>query len=256
MAANDTTAQICRFYARGACTEGNKCKFSHDGGRKIDAPAQTEEDGRKPCRFGGACKRPDCRYSHVGGRKIDAPAQTEEDGRKPCRFGGACNRPDCRYSHVRGRRIDAPAKLPRNASLFVPQTVEEAMDEVGKKFDAILARWERTNAPDVKELTMFVEGYDTLALGRPDGHPSHVAALLAHELATDALNELDLEAFVENNAIADEENAMSPDMRELMAYDDALPVIEGDASLHDPYDVEGGEPDDEPDDEPDGVLRG
>ncbi|KAM0793317.1 hypothetical protein ACM66B_000775 [Microbotryomycetes sp. NB124-2] len=52
--------------------------------------------GERPCKFGGACTRPNCVFVHPWDSRGD-PANA--GGKVPCYFGANCTRPDCRYGH-------------------------------------------------------------------------------------------------------------------------------------------------------------
>ncbi|KAK4050516.1 mRNA-binding protein nab2 [Microbotryomycetes sp. JL221] len=74
---------------------------------KASAPPVTDPmaipgAGERPCKFGGACTRPDCVFLHPWDTRGD-PANA---GNKiPCRFGANCTRPDCHYGHPPNRPL-------------------------------------------------------------------------------------------------------------------------------------------------------
>mmetsp|Transcript_12324 Transcript_12324/g.39678 ORF Transcript_12324/g.39678 Transcript_12324/m.39678 type:complete len:350 (+) Transcript_12324:574-1623(+) len=106
--AGASVAPPCSFFARGACRNGDQCRFSHAAPAAAGTPPSPAKQAA-PCSFfaRGACANANCRFSHaappppvvVVGRQVSS-------GRALCSFfaRGACRDGDaCRFSH------DAPA---------------------------------------------------------------------------------------------------------------------------------------------------
>ncbi|RDW81277.1 uncharacterized protein DSM5745_04834 [Aspergillus mulundensis] len=78
----------CRFYARGNCRDGDKCRFSHTTPPKtgdtdnVAAPSSySDTRGQVPCQFylRGICRNGDgCPYSHTGAKEGKAVSSIEE----------------------------------------------------------------------------------------------------------------------------------------------------------------------------------
>ncbi|KAK4055339.1 mRNA-binding protein nab2 [Microbotryomycetes sp. JL201] len=63
-------------------------------------PTSIPGAGERPCKFGGACTRPNCVFLHPWDSRGD-PANA--GGKVPCYFGANCTRPDCHYGHPPNR---------------------------------------------------------------------------------------------------------------------------------------------------------
>ncbi|KAJ8601363.1 hypothetical protein CTAYLR_005010 [Chrysophaeum taylorii] len=61
----DESPAACRFFARGRCTRGASCRFSHDASRPLVCPYFLSTTG---CRFGNACA-----YLHAGAERTPPP---------------------------------------------------------------------------------------------------------------------------------------------------------------------------------------
>ncbi len=103
----------CRFHARGSCSKGAACQFSHGTSADVAPPPKPESTARGPCRFFalGNCARGDwCLFVHEESSKSTAPTtptpvlQEPTDSRTqvPCQFfaRGSCRNGDaCPYAH-------------------------------------------------------------------------------------------------------------------------------------------------------------
>lgn len=103
--AGTTVAPPCSFFARGACRNGDQCRFSHAAEVAAAAPPSPAKQA-PPCSFfaRGACANANCRFSHAAPPPppVVVSGGPVSPGRAPCSFfaRGACREGDaCRFSH-------------------------------------------------------------------------------------------------------------------------------------------------------------
>lgn len=118
----------CRFFARGACSKGAKCQFSH-----LVVPSDASSSTpilRAPCRFfaQGACnKGANCPFAHLA-VSSDPCSSSAPVPRAPCRFfaQGACRKgADCPFSHEL-----ISVKVQQNEKQFVKDFVTATLEGV------------------------------------------------------------------------------------------------------------------------------
>mmetsp|Transcript_106343 Transcript_106343/g.297719 ORF Transcript_106343/g.297719 Transcript_106343/m.297719 type:complete len:214 (-) Transcript_106343:294-935(-) len=91
--------RICKFFARGHCTWGDRCSFAHDASELVDAPDLTRTKMCPALRAKGRCSDASCGFAHRR-EELRKVILTGSAGQGRGRAGGARQRPSIRPSEL------------------------------------------------------------------------------------------------------------------------------------------------------------
>ncbi|KAK4033477.1 hypothetical protein C8A01DRAFT_19579, partial [Parachaetomium inaequale] len=187
----------CRFHARGACSKGDACQFTHENSGASASPfnvalgtvPRTESGPKLPCRYfanGNCAKGDSCLFAHEAPPKPAAAFSTPSalqpptDSRPqiPCQFfakGGCRNGEACPFAHS---QVDATEEAQGEEEQEQDQE-EPASDDWARQLGGALVQFEDGAA--VSKVSPPTD-FSAVRLNKlPEGSsPTSVAALLSN----------------------------------------------------------------------------